>query len=223
MVKAIVFDFDGVVVDTEPLHYRAFVAAMSDHSVEFDYDHYQKHYIGYDDRDGFAAICKDHQIDMSSGRLRSLIDLKAEAFESMVVSGLDPLPGVVSLIRSASGVMPVAICSGALKRDIDAVLSTLEGGSLTRLFQTIVTADDVARSKPDPESYRLAVSQLSLDPDQCVAIEDTPAGLQSARDAGLKTIAVATTHEQAKLAGLADHVADDLASVNIETIKGWFD
>jgi beta-phosphoglucomutase len=222
MIEAIVFDFDGVVVDTEPLHYRAFLAALDEHSVQFDFDHYQRHYIGFDDRDGFAAISRDHSLLISPEQLRVLIDEKAAAFEAMVTEGLDPLPGVVPLIRTASAILSTAICSGALRCDIDAVLATLDGGGLTDLFETIVTADDVAKSKPDPQSYRLAAERLGIAPSNCVAIEDTPAGLQSARAAGLKTLAVATTYPQSDLVGKADRVEVDLANVTVESIRDWF-
>ena len=219
MIQGIVFDFDGVIVDTEPLHYRAFQEVMGAFGVEFDYAEYQKRYIGFDDRDGFAAIAGDHDIGLDDVRLAELIERKADTFERLVRQGVEPIPGVIQLIQAAAERWTIAICSGAIRRDIDAALETV--GNLSDLFSHIVTAEDVARSKPDPASYTLAATRLGLEPAHLLAIEDTPAGLRSASGAGLHTLAVTTTCSRQELEPLAERVVASLEEVDVDQIEQW--
>jgi beta-phosphoglucomutase len=221
MIQSIVFDFDGVIVDTEPLHYRAFLRAMEPFGIDFDYDRYVQQYIGYDDRDGLRAICNDFDAPLSDSQINELIQQKAGAFEQIVGEGVTPFPGAVELILAAAKKMPIAICSGALRRDIDAVLRGVGDGDLLQRFNVIVTADEVPHSKPDPRSYQLAAERLSLPAADCLAIEDTPAGLASARGAGLRTLAVAHSYEADRL-DAADRVEDSLAGVTLEKLLAWF-
>lgn len=221
MIQSIVFDFDGVIVDTEPLHYRAFLRALEPLGIDFDYDRYVQQYIGYDDRDGLAAICGDFDVALADPQVGELILRKAEAFEQIVNEGVAPFPGAVELILSTAEQMPIAICSGALRRDIEAVLRGVGDGDLLRRFEVIVTADQVPHSKPDPRSYQLAAERLNLPAAQCLAIEDTPAGLASARGAGMRTLGVAHSHAAARLAA-ADRVEQSLAHVTLEKLLTWF-
>jgi len=223
MLEAVVFDFDGVIADSEPLHYRAFLDSVRPLGIDFDYAQYNRRYIGYDDRDGLRAICADHGMSLDDARLAELIDAKGRAFERAVGEGAAAVPGSVALIRQAAARWPIAISSGALRSDIAAVLPGLAPGEdLTALFSAIVTADDVERSKPDPASYALAVERLALRPAGCLAIEDTPAGLQSARAAGLRTLAVATTHAAAQLAPMADRVVESLKDMDADRLARWY-
>lgn len=222
MLDGIVFDFDGIIVDTEPLHYRAFLEVLRPLGVDFDYPTYLREYIGFDDRDAFRYAAQTTGQTMDHARLAELVALKAEAFETLVGRGIEPFPGSVELIREAAAAMHIAIASGATKRDIELILPHLGDGGLPRLFTTIVTANDVARSKPDPESYALAVTRLGLDPANCLAIEDTTAGLTSARAAGMRTLGVGHSYPVAKLNDHADRTVDSLASVRLEQLLTWF-
>ncbi|MBI1369361.1 MAG: HAD-IA family hydrolase [Planctomycetes bacterium] len=222
MLEAIVFDFDGVIVDTEPLHYRAFLRVLEPRGIQFDYDAYLEKYIGFDDRDGLRAMFEDHDQTLDDAASLSLRRDKAHAFDTIVAEGVTPFPGVLELIRAAAAAMPIAICSGALRSDIDAILPALGEGEIPDLFRAMVTADDVARSKPDPESYALAARRLGIDPAKCLAIEDTPAGLESARGAGLRTLAVTHSYPADRLRA-ADRVVTSLDDVTLEKLRGWFD
>jgi len=221
MPAAIVFDFDGVIVDTEPLHYQAFLRVLAPFGVDFDYGRYQRDYIGFDDRDGFDAILGDFAIDLGTATRRDLVEAKAAAFEQVLGNNARAYPGVLELIAEAGAALPLAICSGARRSDIDLIIPALGNGPLLNFFQAVVTADDVANSKPDPQPYRLAAEQLGIDPDQCLAIEDTPTGLQSAWAAGLATLGVAHTFGPDHLEQ-ADRVVTDLAGVTLADLRGWF-
>lgn len=211
-VAAVVFDFDGVIVDSEPLHWAAFQEILEPAGLGFSWDDYLAHYLGFDDRDAIREAFRRHGRPGADAELGRLIDAKAAAFETLVAErGVKPYPGVVELIGRLSGRVPLALCSGALRRDIEPILRKL---SLGRAFDVKVTADDVAASKPDPRSYVVAVDRLKAAyPDRgveaglCVAIEDTPAGIAAARGAGLLVLAVQNSYPAAKLGAAARVVA----------------
>jgi len=185
--QAVVFDFDGVIVDSEPAHYRAFQAVLEPQGLGYSWDRYVDHYMGFDDRDGFREAYRSAGREVGEDELEELIAAKHAVFEAEVAEGLDPIPGAVDCVRRLGRAFPLAVCSGALRGEI---LPTLEGLGIAGAFRIVVSAEDVAHSKPDPASYRLAVERLGggLDPGACVAIEDTPTGAASARAAGLLVI-----------------------------------
>lgn len=231
MPKAIVFDFDGVVVDSEPLHYRAFLQVVLRYDVHFDYDQYLERYVGLDDRDGFRAILARRPqsktpVECDDALIATLCQQKAEAFESIVAEGFEPIAGILDFIGRLGSALPMAIASGATRGDVRLILGKL---GLTDQFNPIITADDVARSKPDPATYLLAVQGLAqrlgqpaLAASDCLAIEDTPAGLESARQAGLRTLGLATTH-QAEALRMADRVIGSVQHISVQQLHAWFD
>ncbi len=221
MLKAIIFDFDGVIADSEPLHWRAFMQVVKPRGWAFDFEHYMQHYIGFDDRDAFREMFREHDEPLSDKLLHDLITQKAKAFAEIVREGITALPGAVELITSASQALPLAICSGALREDIDLILPGIGDGNLAECFQAVVTADDVTQSKPDPACYLEAARRLSVPAGECLAIEDTVTGLVSARDAGMKTLAVATTHPIDML-GDADCAVASLTQVTVDQLTAWF-
>lgn len=203
MLSAVIFDFDGVIVDSEPLHYRAFMEVLAPYGIACSWDEYREHYMGFDDRDGFRAFFALAGRTITALLLQELTAAKATAFQTIVADGVVPYPGVLNLIDALGKVLPLALCSGALRSDI---LPVLEKFSLEGVFQVIVTAEDVAVSKPDPASYRLAVESLAqilpdlgISPRTVLAIEDTPAGIASARGAGLAVLGVTNNYPAGQL------------------------
>ncbi|WP_136514496.1 MULTISPECIES: HAD family hydrolase [Geomonas] len=221
MLNAVIFDFDGIIVDTEPLHYKAFQELLVPLGLGYSWEEYMELYIGFDDRDAFREAFRVHGRALSEDELKELIRGKAAAFLDIVSGGVAAYPGVVELIRSISGTLPLALCSGALKSDIEPILKQL---GLTDAFDVKVTADEVAASKPDPESYRLAVQRLQerfpgkVDAAASIAVEDTPAGITSATGAGLKVLAVTNSYPREKLSG-ASRVVNSLVGVDIEGLS----
>lgn len=212
-VEAVVFDFDGVIVDTEPLHYASFQRLLEPLGLGFSWEEYVETYMGFDDRDAFIEAFKGSEAGLDPVRLQELIDRKADVFQEVIRDGISSYPGVVSLIKTIRDHrVPLAISSGALRSDITPILERLD---ITDCFDIIVTAEDVARSKPDPECYSLALTRLNryhsidLRPEQVLAIEDTPAGISAAKDAGLRAIAVTNSYPADHLSR-ADHIVKNL-------------
>lgn len=202
---AVFFDFDGVISDTEPLHWRAFRDVLKPLGLALSWRTYLERYLGFDDRGVLRALFADRGATLSPQRMRRLLAEKANAFEHLArTAAVRPYPGVVPLIRSMRRArIRLALCTGALRRDIRPLLHRF---GLARAFHVIVTADDVRESKPSPRAYRLAVRRLkavfpkdAIRTNRCVAIEDTPAGIAAAKGAGLRVLAVGHTYSLAQL------------------------
>ncbi len=214
--EAVIFDFDGVIVDTEPLHYAAFQRALEPLGLHFTWQEYVEIYIGFDDRDAFRHAFSSKGKILGTDELHALIGQKAAFFQEVIRSDVPAYPGVLDLIfHLRDHKTPLAICSGALREDIDPILAML---GISNCFDVIVTADDVAASKPDPECYQLAFQRLlavhnnSFTKEATIAIEDTPAGISAAKAAGLLVCAVTNSYPASRL-GQATAVIDSLAAL----------
>ncbi len=217
---AVFFDFDGVIADSEPVHYRAFQRVLEPIGAGFSWADYQAEYIGYDDRDvlRLASARAGHAI--TEDDLPRWVAEKAVVFERLVRESPPPLyPGVRALLDSLRPTAITALCTGAMPSDLRAIL---DGSGLLDSFDVVVTAADVSAGKPDPAGYRLArrrVSEVAREPSlPGVAIEDTPAGIRAAHGAGLAVLAVATTHPSDALSA-ADRVVPSLAEIGIADLR----
>ena len=217
-LAAVIFDFDGVIVDSERLHHQTLVAAMAGQGPVVTWEFYCEKLIGFDDRGAFAVLLEQAGIEPAPEEIQRRIERKAVLFAREAAAGHVPaFPGAVDLIRACAAACPVGLCSGARRSDIDPVLAAL---GVDGCFAVRVTTEDVARSKPDPAGYRLCAERLSalfpargITPGSCVAIEDTPDGIASARGAGIPVLAVAT-HLPAVVLKAAG------ASAVVETLAG---
>ncbi|WP_026842575.1 HAD family hydrolase [Citrifermentans bremense] len=211
MFSAVIFDFDGTIVDTEPIHFQAFQEVLAPLGLCFSWQNYLEGFLGLDDRDAFRKGFEQAGRSLSDADLDDLIGQKGQAFARQA-SRVAPYPGAVELVRSISDYLPTALCSGARRGDIEPVLALL---GLTGCFDAMVTADEVAASKPDPESYREAVARLqeifpAVLAATTLAVEDTPAGIASATGAGVKVMAVTNSYPRERLAG-ATWIVDSLS------------
>jgi beta-phosphoglucomutase len=201
-LQAIVFDFDGVIANSEPLHLQAFQQALAEDGVELSASEYYSRYLGYDDVGMFEALGQDRGMPMPEGRVAALVARKSDHMQRLLQSGSVLFPGALEFIREAAAVVPIGIASGALRHEIDEIIDAAGVGTL---FATIVAAGDTPESKPSPAPYRLAFEQLcersgrALDPRRSVAIEDSRWGLESARGAGLRLVGVTSSYRAEEL------------------------
>ena len=222
-LQAVIFDFDGVLVDTEPIHYQAFQEVLRPLHLGYSYERYLEHYIGFDDRDAFREVFLESGRELTGEELNSLMRSKAGKFKRIVSKGGESFPGANALISELRTFnVPMAIASGALKSEIEMILRSL---GIEKAFPVIVAADEVNRSKPDPETYMLALEKIKrqmlkkyLDPGLSVSIEDTPSGIESARAAGLVVVGVSHSHAPERLKK-ADHVLGSLSKVNVSLLN----
>jgi len=219
MLRAVVFDFDGVIANSEPLHFRAFRDVLADWRVELSESDYYRDYLGFDDLGVFRQVAVDRGLGWSSDRLAELVAIKAACMERLEADVSILFPGADAAVRRAAAAVPIAIASGALGPEIRRVL---ERERLTTCFTCIVGAEDTPASKPAPDPYLLAVAQLGrtmtgLRASECVALEDSPWGLQSAQAAGLRTVAVAHTYDKSAL--VADAVIGSIDELDVSMLQ----
>lgn len=211
MIKAVIFDFDGIIADTENLHFASYQEILEPKGLGFTYEEYSDNYMAFDALGCIRQRLTDEGRHADDATIRAWAHEKNLAYETILATTYVPaLPGALDAISQAAVRGPVAICTGAVLMDIAPLLKAYQ---LETLVSAVVTADDVAISKPDPESYALACKRLAQNPADCLAIEDTPGGLRSARGAGCQTLGVTTTHTEAQLSPYADQV--------ISTLEGW--
>jgi beta-phosphoglucomutase len=220
-LHAIVFDFDGVIADSERLHLRAYQEILAPEGIAMSTEDYFARYLGYDDVGVFKALGKDSGVPMDDQRVSDLIARKGQRYESLAAAGEMLFPGAADFIRTAAANIPIAIASGALTHEIEEVL---EKAGLLTLFPVIVGADQTERSKPHPDPYRTAFARLrshsgrDLVDWRTVAIEDSKWGLVSAREAGLRCVAVTNTYSEAELRADAELVVPGLQALTLDAL-----
>jgi beta-phosphoglucomutase len=220
MVKVVIFDFDGVIADSEVLHFRAFNAILA----QFDFqiqkpDYYQK-YLGLTDKDCYKTLIQEGHLPVTVDKVPDLVAQKKVVFKQFAESDghiIDGLRPFLDLLNH-HGIIK-AICSGALEAEIQ---YTLAQAGLEDEFVTVVAADHVSVGKPDPEGYSLTLTRLQeIDPTltarQCIVIEDSHWGLKAAKAAGMKTIAVTNSYPAEQLS-MADNIVSSLDLITVEDL-----
>jgi beta-phosphoglucomutase len=223
MLRAVVFDFDGVLVDSEPLHYRSLRESLLPEGIAIDEEEYGREYMAYSDREAIRLALEKHGQSGDLGRMDGVAQRKAELFEALLPQ-IPFFPGARELVRELAAGLPLAIASGALHREIEAIL---DAGGIREAFSAIVGADDVARGKPDPEPFRAAAAMLrwatpGLRPEECLAIEDSLPGIAAARAAGMRVVAVTNSYPAEKL-GEAHSVVASLEELSLFKLSALFE
>lgn len=207
-IRAVVFDFDGVIADSESLHLRAFRETAGTLGLALSAEDYYSRYLAFDDRTFFGEFLRDNGRPAGGDVVAELVERKAAFFEESAGEGIGIFPGVEEFLALVSGKYLTAIGSGAFRSEIEVVL---ERKGLSDFFGFVVGAEDTRRSKPSPEVYLRCLDGLrdGFDPtlraSRCVVFEDSPHGVLAARRAGMKCVGITNSCDAGKLAG-ADRV-----------------
>ncbi len=185
--RGLIFDMDGVLTDTEPLHIVCWQKVLRGFSIVLEKTWYNQ-YIGISDVQTAKDIFDAYRIAESAEKLLSL---KRDTFDSMVRDAVQPFEGVLDELKEGLGAFTLGLATSNTRRTADIILEAL---GLCDVFTVIVTSDDVAATKPAPDCYTLAAERMGLPASQCIAIEDSPVGIKAAKSAGLTVLAVTTTH-----------------------------
>jgi len=223
MLRAVIFDFDGVIADSEFLHYKALNKVFNLHGVHVPRDIHWDKYLGYTDLENIQAVSDDYKMNLSPVQVRELALQKAAFFKELVHEETAILDGVETLIETLRRHhIRRAICSGAIRSDIEQMLA---GSDFVDAFEVIITAEDVEKGKPDPQGYLLALRELNRDekdpilPAECVVIEDSHWGLAAADAAGMHPVAVTNTYPEEQLRDKAERVIARLDELSIEDLR----
>lgn len=225
MLKAIIFDCDGVIADTEPIHMAAFGRVLAEEGIALTEADYFAHYLALDDRGCFTGAFAERGALLTQNQLNELIGRKAGYVGHAMQSSLQLLPGAAEFIRRAAECYPLAVASGALRAEIEMVVNH---GGLRDCFRAIVSAEDVARSKPYPDPFIKALELLNLptadriEPRECLVIEDSIHGVRAAHQAAMRCLAVTNSYPKEKLCE-AELVVDSLAGLSLKDIERLFD
>lgn len=218
---AVIFDFDGVITDSEILHFRAFNAVLTRYGFELTRQEYYKEYLGLSDADCFRALISEGRLHIDESQIRDLGRQKTKVFEQLARTEGRIIEGVREFLQMLSqNRLPTAICSGALRAEIELIL---DEAKLRSYFDVVVSAEEVKRGKPDPQGFLLALKRLNqrrvqpISPGQCVVIEDSHWGLQAARAAKMHSIAVTNTYKADQLKE-ADKVVSSLGDLTMQDL-----
>ncbi len=221
-LAGVIFDFDGVLADSEPVHLHVFQTVLDSIGITLTAEDYYARYLGYSDRDAFHHVLRDNGRELAPDELDALLETKKGLFPQAV--GDHALyAGAADCVARIAAQVPIAIASGALREEIELIL---DRSGLRPHFPLIVAAGETPRSKPAPDPYARAFELLverggmrdGTDPSQVVAIEDSEWGLQSARGAGLRGVAVLTSYSRDRLPS-AEAWFTSIADVTVDRLE----
>lgn len=214
-MPAVVFDFDGVLADTERVHLAVTQDVYRDRGWSLTEQAYFDEYLGYDDAELLKRFTADNGIEIEDEAIKAIVDEKFGRFHERLAGGDALYPATRACVARVQAKFHIAIASGAQHADIVAILRS---GGLAGVFPVIVGIDDVEHGKPAPDPYEKAVRLLGVAPGEAVAVEDSRWGIASARDAGLRTIGITTNYAAAALGG-PDAVIDSLDELTVALVE----
>lgn len=204
-IRAILLDCNGIIIDDEPIHLRLFQQVLREEGLPLSRKEYFERYLALDDKSCFRDVLRRYRRPATAGIVRGLIARKARYYKKAIVNEVRIFPGVKSFIRRCAKDFPLAVVSGALRHEIEWVLKY---AGIRKLFRVIVSARDVKAGKPDPECYLKGFKALrrlprfraeALKASECAAIEDSVHGVQAAKAAGMKCVAVTNSYSRSRL------------------------
>jgi beta-phosphoglucomutase len=222
MLGVVIFDFDGVITDSEILHFRTFNLILAQYNIEITLQDYYKSYLGLSDLDFFKLLVDKGTLKIPHNRIEDLIKQKNKVFETLAKTEGKIIEGVREFLKMLhENNIPMAICSGALLTEIELVL---QQANLRSFFKVIVSAEQIKKGKPHPDCFLLTLQKLNerrslpLLPCQCVVIEDSYWGLQAAKAAKMHTIAVTNSYDASQLA-LAEKIVTHLNKLSMTDLQ----
>lgn len=209
---AVLWDMDGVIVDTAPYHFAAWQQVFEKRGVKFTRAEFKRSFGRRND----SIIPDILDKSISAAEIAVIVKEKEAIFRRLGRNKIKPFPGAVNLIkRLAEHSIKMALVTSTPVRNIEVVLSGL---GIADLFQTVISGEDVTKGKPDPEGFLLAAERLGIKPGDCVVIEDSTAGVSAAKKAGMHCVAITNTRPRSKLTR-ADLIIDSLVTMDVDDLK----
>ncbi|MBF2080211.1 MAG: HAD family phosphatase [Synechococcales cyanobacterium T60_A2020_003] len=228
-LKAVLFDFNGVIINDERIHEQLLNDILLGENLRLRPGEYQQVCLGRSDRACLKDLLMRQGRVVSDDYLSQLVLKKTQAYQAQLaqLDVLPTFPGLTDFIYQLRVAhISLAIVSGAVRAEIELVL---QRAKLADYFSVIVAGDEISSSKPDPDGYLLAVERLNqlnptlkLKPSECLALEDTFAGIQAAKKAGISVVGVANTYPFHMMQRRANWAVDYLNELELERIQRWF-
>jgi beta-phosphoglucomutase len=222
MIRAVIFDLDGTLVDTEPIHFAAFNEVLRPDGIEIPFGEYCARLIGLNDRDCFSTVLRENRKDAGEHHVAELVARKTVVYQAMVAERDVTYPGAEKFVRDCAQRFPLMIASGTLRAEAEAILRR---AGLRELFLDIIAAEDVERGKPEPDGFIAALGRIGFllrqrDPvlaDECLAVEDNRVGIEAAHRAGMKVLALCHMAPASELAA-ADVVRNSISDLDLDDV-----
>ena len=213
-ISAIIFDLDGVITDTEPIHLSAWRYILRREGIKLTDDDYKNDFLGLNDEDFVNNVGRKYGRSFSGFEAMDLIKRKLQRSLSLLKIQIPVLPGMPTFINLVATKLPIAICSGSIRREIDFILKEMK---MDRAFNPIISGDDVTEGKPHPQGYLLTLSKLkrrnqNIEASTCLVIEDSPKGITAAKSAGMKCLALTNSYSEEYLKE-ADWLTDNITNL----------
>lgn len=204
MIKAVIFDMNGVISNDEKLHKKAYQQVLSKYDVDLNDEKYEEQFMGSPNMQNFKKIVDEYNMSVSPQQLN---DEKSELYMELAQQELEPVKGVIEAVEKFSKKYILGLVSSSYAKEVEMVLNKF---AIKKYFSALVTADDVSKGKPDPEPYLLVAEKLNIKPENCVVFEDSLNGIKAAKTAGMKVISLSTTYSWEDLSNSsADMIIDN--------------
>lgn len=211
MEQAVIFDMDGVLVDTVTLNWRAINQALESYGIHVNDDELYK-YVGKSLKDQVSQLSQEYGVDLNYDDIES----NSSSIKKELMKNLAPKPGVVELLESLKeNQVQIAV---ATSNSREVTLERLKTSGILHYFDILVTEDDVMHHKPDPEVFEKAAQEMGVLSVNCVVFEDAPSGVLAAKSANMKCIAVETPHVKGEDILMADKIVSSLTQVDVSVI-----
>ncbi len=214
---AVIFDMDGVIVDSNPYHKIALKQFCEKHGYHLSDEELKNKVFGRTNKDWLMSLFNGK---VTAQQIREFEEEKESLFREIIAPHIKPVEGLISFLEMLEArQIPRAVATSAPPAN---VRFTLEKTGTRKFFQVVVDGDMVANSKPHPEIYLKTIAAIHFPPERCIVIEDSLSGITAGRQAGCKVIGITTTHTREELQSVTDLVIDDFVKLNIEDLLKLF-